>query len=654
MTKTPAPASHAVNTAPFAADLRGIGQPVAPGFDLRTSAGGRAYIAWHFANVLERHDFGNYIREALAADFACALARHLRAYRAHIVDLETQLAAIGAGGVEPLRQRQRLHQIAEPATAGLRCHDAEACLMGQRPCPTPRACGCEALAVQPSRECLQQSAEPVAVKGCKINLQRMRNAALHAQAHGYVFTANGSEVRQVIDLLHETTRELEALQAAPPAPAGVAVPDGWMENLGFELDAPADGVWMVIDDTGARREAGLVERVLWKELVAIRAALAAAPAQAVPESHTKALEAIATCPVADIRMNAAAANMRGIAQRALAAPAQAVVVPDETTPEYGSMDLGWSMFPPLADGEKRLMALITNLFGNDHQAFNDLDALVNRARLAPAAPAQEHATQLAGQGVEGETVAYLDLGAGGYLDIGTDLSDEQLSKLPKGRHMLVISGTHGVDGYAAVPAQVQDVPTPWLPYLSDRADGVRGHYAIARHNPAGYREVWNLRRHHWAAASDEVLTLEEALAILRKLAMPTAPAAPIPAQENARDALTLADQAWNFDSGAYESTRKANAEMLCKLQDCAQTIRSQHARIAELEAQGQPAREPLTPEQAATNAAVLGDPLTRALYLAWAKAEPRHPVTHYPTSYFASFRDMADAARAHGTTKEAQ
>lgn len=27
---------------------------------------------------------------------------------------------------------------------GLRCHDADACAMGQQPCPTPKACGCEA------------------------------------------------------------------------------------------------------------------------------------------------------------------------------------------------------------------------------------------------------------------------------------------------------------------------------------------------------------------------------------------------------------------------------------------------------------------------------------------------------------------------------
>ena len=66
------------------------------------------------------------------------------------------------------------------------------------------------------------------------------------------------------------------------APAAVAVPEDWMEYLGFELDAEADGIWQVIEDTGARREATLTERVLWKELTAIRAALAATPEAAAP------------------------------------------------------------------------------------------------------------------------------------------------------------------------------------------------------------------------------------------------------------------------------------------------------------------------------------------------------------------------------------
>ena len=48
-----------------------------------------------------------------------------------------------------------------------------------------------------------------------------------------------------------------------------------------------------------------------------------------------------------------------------------------------------------------------------------------------------------------EPVAYLDVGAQGFLDLGSDLSDDQLSSLPKGRHMLGIIGTYGVDGYKA-------------------------------------------------------------------------------------------------------------------------------------------------------------------------------------------------------------
>lgn len=51
-----------------------------------------------------------------------------------------------------------------------------------------------------------------------------------------------------------------------------------------------------------------------------------------------------------------------------------------------------------------------------------------------------------------KAVAYLDIGSGGYLDIGTDLDDEELRKLPSGRHMLAIVGTFGVDGYT--PAAV--------------------------------------------------------------------------------------------------------------------------------------------------------------------------------------------------------
>lgn len=56
-----------------------------------------------------------------------------------IDDLESQLEAIGAGGVESLRGN---------TAGGARCHDAEACAMGQKPCPSPAACNQIAAAPQ--------------------------------------------------------------------------------------------------------------------------------------------------------------------------------------------------------------------------------------------------------------------------------------------------------------------------------------------------------------------------------------------------------------------------------------------------------------------------------------------------------------------------
>lgn len=54
-----------------------------------------------------------------------------------------------------------------------------------------------------------------------------------------------------------------------------------------------------------------------------------------------------------------------------------------------------------------------------------------------------------------EAVAYLDIGAGGYMDLGTELTEAQLAALPKGRHMLKIAGTYGVDGYQEAAPTVQ-------------------------------------------------------------------------------------------------------------------------------------------------------------------------------------------------------
>jgi len=98
--------------------------------------------------------------------------------------------------------------------------------------------------------------------------------------------------------------------------------------------------------------------------------------------------------------------------------------------------------------------------------LNEFDSLPllrdgDRLYLAPGAqPAQM-------------VVAYLDLGVGGYMDIGTDLTDEALAALPKGRHMLGIVGTYGVEGYIqAQPAP--SIPEGWklVPTAESRHPGI--------------------------------------------------------------------------------------------------------------------------------------------------------------------------------------
>ncbi len=70
------------------------------------------------------------------------------------------------------------------------------------------------------------------------------------------------------------------------------------------------------------------------------------------------------------------------------------------------------------------------------------------------APAQQPAPSAAP--AEQQMVAYLDIGAGGYIDLGSELTDEALLRLPKGRHALVIAGTFGIDGYVSAKPS----PTP--------------------------------------------------------------------------------------------------------------------------------------------------------------------------------------------------
>lgn len=78
---------------------------------------------------------------------------------------------------------------------------------------------------------------------------------------------------------------------------------------------------------------------------------------------------------------------------------------------------------------------------------------------------------------EGDVVAYLDVGASGYLDLGAALSEDALQQLPKGRHALVIAGTYGIDGYVAAPQpshMAQAVAEPLTPdQIAEIADAAR-------------------------------------------------------------------------------------------------------------------------------------------------------------------------------------
>lgn len=62
----------------------------------------------------------------------------------------------------------------------------------------------------------------------------------------------------------------------------------------------------------------------------------------------------------------------------------------------------------------------------------------------------------------------------------------------------------------------------YAPFLSDRADGVKGHYAIGRYN-GDHFEYWNLVHHKWSAFSDKILTYDEAITLLKNSVIPTKP-----------------------------------------------------------------------------------------------------------------------------------
>jgi len=115
----------------------------------------------------------------------------------------------------------------------------------------------------------------------------------------------------------------------------------------------------------------------------------------------------------------------------------------------------WKAANPGSDASKKAMAVEGAIIKSLRDFADRTHAL--RMQAAPkAAPVTQQAV---------DVVAYLDVGASGYLDLGSELSEDALQQLPKGRHALVIAGTYGIDGYVAAPqpspgAQADSVAAP--------------------------------------------------------------------------------------------------------------------------------------------------------------------------------------------------
>ena len=125
--------------------------------------------------------------------------------------------------------------------------------------------------------------------------------------------------------------------------------------------------------------------------------------------------------------------------------------------------LGWeykSRHGMFGEAELKGHTLAGEMLGR-HKAFDEAANTLRASHGQAPAGAGEPTEQ------PGDVVAYLDVGAGGYLDLGSDLSEDALQQLPKGRHALVIAGTYGIDGYTAAstpqsaPAWVQEDAARW-------------------------------------------------------------------------------------------------------------------------------------------------------------------------------------------------
>ena len=189
-----------------------------------------------------------------------------------LAELESQLSAIGAGGVEPLRKQSSQQAVQTAVPVGTKFFSFDPCDDLVLHDTAETACAAAQQSIDLYRE--------YAAEGWDEEVERVCWGMILGQA-----------------------LETKLSEDLPPDAfaAGVA---GSLPPVDYVLHAPAPPAEGV----------------------------PAPAAVAVPDSHTQALKAIAEWPVTDMLLNMDAANMRGIAQRALAATqpaAQGVNAPNE-------------------------------------------------------------------------------------------------------------------------------------------------------------------------------------------------------------------------------------------------------------------------------------------------------------------------------------
>lgn len=213
---------------------------------------------------------------------AFVLAGGFTSLHNHITSLESQFAAIGAGGVEPLRKRACLHQIAEPA--------------GER---TAKDYAIE------HAEYMAQDAERMLSAINALNAQRDEDgdafdeSALE-QAQQSVSEAFGAMRSGIYEFRKRRDRAMQA-QAAPGAGNWVNAAD--VDRLVRELDVALNG------EHGAAQQPSLCDVVgqVKTETAKLGRPLLAAPAGFVPVAAFDRLQALADSQAARILALEAAA-----------------------------------------------------------------------------------------------------------------------------------------------------------------------------------------------------------------------------------------------------------------------------------------------------------------------------------------------------------